>query len=49
MVQKLRKVFPLQTNEQLMLEKELNEVYKKYHDFNASIFKTFSNFNLKIQ
>ncbi|KAL4104819.1 hypothetical protein QTP88_020095 [Uroleucon formosanum] len=49
-----RSISSLQENERVMFKKEANEVYKntidylkKNYDFNDSIFKMFSNFNLK--
>lgn len=49
-----KSISSLQENERVMFKKEANEVYKKTinylkknYDFNDSIFKMFSNFNLK--
>lgn len=49
-----KSISSLQPNEQVMFKNEANEVYQKtidylikYYDLNGSIFKMFSNFNLK--
>lgn len=49
-----KSISSLEPNEQAMFKKEANEMYqkmidylKKYYNFNNSIFKMFSNFNLK--
>jgi len=50
----MKSISSLQENERVMFKKEANEVYKKTigylknnYDLNDSIFKMFSNFNLK--
>lgn len=50
----MKSISSLQENERVMFKKEANEVYKKTidylknnYDLNDSIFKIFSNFNLK--